>query len=437
MKKTLAILIICFSILPLFAYDAILSPYNGAYGVNVGSKRYSTEIDTNLPNSGWVSGTPVEGEKTYSNDGIVVMGEVSNFTLDENEDFLMRVTVNTDNNFNFVSLSNPSYYRPYTLTVIGKCDNTKFGDNQSFVGKKELEANKSNVAIFRYRENKSGKTPSGSADSNSMWFDMVLGLPVKEITTSGLLTLPSGQQLVLGRVDDYASFVTVTMEYGKIERDTGVPIGTPEVIIMSIPFSGYYRADNSHHSDEATASLHVDTYAKASALNIDGDAKREIEIADVRFAFANLVTFSGNTPQSSETQNASDYVNSLRLFISASADPFVMESDGFRLVHKDYKIGDPVNDYNSVPFTIIARSEETKEAVEFDGRTYVSDGANVVGTSIKPSVHSGENTFTHTKYTTFFAEYVGSLGIYIDYDGYIMKPGLYEEDVYIHVISGV
>ena len=61
---------------------------------------------------------------------------------------------------------------------------------------------------------------------------------------------------------------------------------------------------------------------------------------------------------------------------------------------------------------------------------------DIVGNYITPNVHTGD-TFTHTRFVTFFADYVGSLGIYIDYDGYVMKPGLYEEDVYIHVISVV
>lgn len=442
MKKILLIVFFLLAIIPLFAATAILSPYNGAYGVNVGSTSYNTEIRINASkDQGWVDvGTiPVQGDGTYNNNGIVVMGEVSNFTLSDNEDFLMRVTVNTDNNFNFVSLSNPSYYRPYTLTVIGKCDNERFGDTQNYIGTKALEANASNIATFRFRENTNGINTSNTASSNSMWFDMVLGLPVEEITSSGLLTLPSGQQLVLGRVDDYASFVTVTMEYGKIDRNTGVPFpGQPlEVAVLSVPFSGYYRADNSHHSDKATASLHVDTYAKANAIDIEEDAKQEVEIADVRFAFARLVSFSEEALSNDEIQNNTNYINSLRLFISASPDPFTQEVDGFRLVHKDYRVGDPVNDYNSVPFTIIARSDETLEAVEFDGRTYVADGTNIVGNSIKPNIHTDNNNFTHTRFVSFFADYVGSLGIYIDYDGYVMKPGLYEEDVYIHVISGV
>lgn len=440
MKKILLFVLFLLAIVPLFAADAILSPYNGAYGVNVGSTSYNTKIEiTASKDYGWVSDIPDQGDGTYNNDGIVVMGEVSNFTLEENEDFLMRVTVNTDNNFNFVSLSNPSYYRPYTLTVIGKCDNEKFGTTQNYISTKALEANVSNIATFRFRENTNGITPSSDPSGNSMWFDMVLGLPVEEITSSGLLTLPSGQQLVLGRVDDYASFVTVTMEYGKINMN-GEPLqGQPlEVVVLSVPFSGYYRADNSHHSNEATASLHVNTYAKASAIDIEEDAKQEVEIADVRFAFARLVSFGEDKEglSNDEIQNNTNYVNSLRLFISASPDPFTQDADGFRLIHKDYKVGDPVNDYNSVPFTIIARSDETLETVEFDGRTYVANGANIVGNSIKPNIHTGD-TFTHTRYVTFFADYVGSLGIYIDYDGYVMKPGLYEEDVYIHVISGV
>ena len=101
MKKLFSLIFLAvLSLLQLSAdVKAVLAPYNGAYGVNVGSERYNSYINTSLKDGGWVSGTPSKGDGTYNNDCIVVMGEVSNFALSENEDFFIRITVNTDSDF--------------------------------------------------------------------------------------------------------------------------------------------------------------------------------------------------------------------------------------------------------------------------------------------------------------------------------------------------
>ena len=418
-----------FSLLQLSAdVKAVLAPYNGAYGVNVGSERYNSYINTSLKDGGWVSGTPSKGDGTYNNDCIVVMGEVSNFALSENEDFFIRITVNTDSDFNYVSLSDSTYRRPYTLTVIGKC--TPNDGDQYFIKSQPLEANGSNVVTFNYREGKLGSSSvvPGSAAQNSMWFDMVLGLPVQEITSSGLLTLPSGEQIVLGRVDDYASFVTVTMEYGKVN-------GTTQVTTLTIPFSGYYRADNTDKDKEATASLHVDTTVRVAALDIKKDAKMEVDIGRLRFALTKILE-NNDATDTNKINETKRTLESIRLFISASPDPFVQEPDGFRLVHADYGIEEPINDYNSVPFNIITRTVNSSESVSFDGRGFVNEN-NIIGESIKPTMHDSDVEFSHSDRKSYYVNYEGELSIYIDYGGYAMKPGLYQEDVYVHVISGV
>ena len=52
-------------------------------------------------------------------------------------------------------------------------------------------------------------------------------------------------------------------------------------------------------------------------------------------------------------------------------------------------------------------------------------------------MHDSDVEFSHSDRKSYFVNYEGELSIYIDYDGYPMKPGLYQEDVYVHVISGV
>ena len=432
MKRIVALVFFVISVVSSLSADvkAVLAPYNGAYGINVGSERYNAYINTSLKDGGWVSGTPSKGDGTYNNNCIVIMGEVSNFSLSSNEDFFIRITVNTDSDFNYVSLSNPSYHRPYTLTAIGKC--TSDGKTQYFIKSQPLEENGSNIVTFNFMEGKIGNTSispnTEDISKNSIWFDLVLGLPVQDITSSGLLTLPSGEQIVLGRVDDYASFVTVTMEYGKVGS-------TPEITVLSIPFSGYYRADNSDKDGKSTASLHVDTTARATALDIKNDSKTEIDIGRLRFAQTTIL--EGEDADSDDKVNETkNMLNSIRLFISASPDPFVPEPDGFRLLHAAYQVGEPVNDYNSVPFDIITRTVDSSEMVRFDGRTYVS-GTAIIGDSLKPTIHDTDVEFSHSARKSYYVNYEGELSIYIDYGGYAMKPGLYQEDVYVHVISGV
>lgn len=441
MKKIFLILVfISFSISSMFAINAVLSPYIGAYGVNVGSKLYNENIIAGPEDGGWidinVEHKPNDGK--YNDNAIVAMGEINNlqFNRNSNDDYFIRITVNTDSDFNYVSISNPSYRRPYTLTVIGKCSATINGGNQHFIKSQTLEANGSNSVTFYFNE---GRTTSGTIvpdydnpSNNSLWFDMILGLPVRDITTSGLLTLPSGEQMVLGRVDDYASFVTITMEYGKVGS-------APEITSLSIPFSGYYRADNSDKDNTSYASLHVDTNAKSTALDIRNDALTEIEIGKLRFA--ETIIFNETKKPGEEGYKSEDdikaEINSIRLFLSASSSPIVQDSDGFRLIHAGYEVGDSINDYNSVPFTIRVRSSNSSEMVEFDGRDYVL-GNEIISKAIVPIIHTsgdGSSGFTHAQTKSYYANYEGELSVYIDYGGYPMKPGLYQEEIYVHVVA--
>lgn len=416
-KKALLFIVIVFFVHSLSAVNYSLAPFKGSFGVNLGSRIYNTEIDTTKGDAGWVRGTPGKGE--YNSNGIVAMGEINSF---DSKDYYIRVTVNTDSDFNYVSMSNPSYKRPYTLTIIGKCSNEENGSSPRLLGKYSLHANGSNFAEFKFSDGKI--EPSGTLSYNALWFDVILGLPVSDITSSGLLTLPSGEQIALGRVDDYASFVTITMEYGKEGE-------TPQVVTMSIPFSGYYRADNTDNDPNATVSLHVDTNAKISALDIKNDAKTEINIAKLRFSQTEV--------RSNDDHNYTETIDNtklktVRLFVSASPDPFVQEPDGFRLLHADYKYNEPVNDYNSVPFSILVRPSNSSDVVEFDGLGYVT-GDEIIGNSLTPEVHDSNVDFPRSAAKAFYAIFEGDMSIYIDYDGYPMKPGLYQEEVYVHVIA--
>lgn len=420
-KRALQFIVILFFIHSLSAVNYSLAPFNGSFGVNLGSEIYNEEIDTSLPNTGWVDiGEPLyKGDGKYNNNCIVAMGEINSF---DSKDYYIRVTVNTDSDFNYVSMSNPSYKRPYTLTIIGKCSNIAGGGNPKLLGKYELRSNGSNFAEFKFSEGEIELNPD-NAVNNALWFDIILGLPVSDITSSGLLTLPSGEQITLGRVDDYASFVTITMEYGKEGE-------APQIATMSIPFSGYYRADNSNNDPNATVSLHVDTNAKISALDIKNDAKTEINIARLRFS--QTAIFSG-ADYASHTINDTK-LNTVRMFVSASPDPFVQEPDGFRLLHADYKYNEPVNDYNSVPFSILVRPSNSSDVVEFDGLGYVT-GSEIIGNSLTPEVHDSNVDFPRSAAKAFYVIFEGDMSIYIDYDGYPMKPGLYQEEVYVHVIA--
>ena len=421
-RKFIFYILIILLIHSLPAVNYSLAPFKGSFGVNLGSEIYNEEIViSNLDTAaGWISGTPTKGDGTYNNNCIVAMGEINGFS--DSTDYYIRVTVNTDSDFNYVSMSNPSYQRPYTLTIIGKCSNEQKGGNPKLLGKYKLHSNGSNFAEFNFKDGEIGL--NSNPVYNALWFDIILGLPVSDITSSGLLTLPSGEQITLGRVDDYASFVTITMEYGKGGE-------APQIATMSIPFSGYYRADNTNNDPNATVSLHVDTNAKIAALDIKNDAKTEINIAKLRF--------SQTAIRSSSDGNYSDTIGdtklkTVRLFVSASPDPFVQEPDGFRLLHADYNYNEPVNDYNSVPFSIFVRPSNSSEAVEFDGREYVI-GNEIIYNSLVPDVHDTNIDFPRSEAKTFYAILEGDMSIYIDYDGYPMKPGLYQEEVYVHVVA--
>ena len=398
-----------------------LAPLDGAYGINVGSTQYNEDIDTGKGSNGWVASTPQQGDGTYSNNSIVLMGAIYDIPYDiANDGFYIDIRINSDSGFELASVSNSSYRRPYTFTAVGKF---QAGGSETLIDSKKIDGNLTSEIRLVFgdtnKDNQRDVSASETASANKIWFDLVIGLPVREVAPSGLLTLPSGEQIILGRVDDYVSFVTVTMRWG-----TNKGIGGER--ILSVPFSGYFRPYGDDIVTE-TASLQIDTNARSSALDIQRDSNKELEIGTLRYTQTKMAAAESSYDQDLE---------SLRLFISASPDPFLREPDGFRLMHMDYKAGDTVNDYNSVPFTIIARSEiDGIEDVSFDGRDYVT--GTLLTKSIKPKV-SYDADFTHSasRYP-FYAAYEGNLSIMIDYGGYTMKSGLYKENVYVHVISGI
>lgn len=420
---TIAVPLGAYSLPDLAKLNATLAPLAGAYGVNVGSRYFETDIDED----GWVDtdadddfdyeikpgDVPGGWSGHYSDWNIVMMGGVYGIPSDVAADgFFIEVNITTDTDFEFVSISNPSYRRPYTLTLVSKAQGS---DGAVSIGVQKIDGNMNNKRIY---------FPSSippSYNDNMMWFDMVLGLPYDEITSSGLLTVPGGEQYVLGRVDDYASFVTVELRWG-----TNQGYGGSKVV--SIPFSGYYRADESNFND-STSSLQVDANAKSAALDIRNDSNREVEIATLRYAQTYV-----QGPQHL------DELKGLRLFLSASPDPFYRDSEGFRLLHVDYQPGEAITDYNSVPFRMIARPVSNSGAeVSFDGRDYVESSSNrILYNSIKPELNT-DSDFGHSTgiKNPYFATYEGTLSIYMDYGGYMMKSGMYEETVYVHVISGV
>ena len=57
----LVLMIVGLMISSVYAVDATLVPFNGAYGINVGSEIYNSEINTANGSYGWIEGIPTKG----------------------------------------------------------------------------------------------------------------------------------------------------------------------------------------------------------------------------------------------------------------------------------------------------------------------------------------------------------------------------------------
>ena len=464
MKKTLLIFISFIMIASsIFAGAPGVNPQNGGFGINMASTEYNFSIegisqgqDSNIT---WENGD-------YSGKHTVALGGVwnmkSEFTVTEEGDWSwqedngiwnntecnepMTITVNCPNGFFFESISNPGARRPFALLLILKesyssstnQSGTNTNDKQRLYLLQEGE-NVINDITYSYTKPGTEKVEESKYEYcqyQYMWFDLVLCLPYDNNPNApnGSYVSSSGNMIYNGRsynlieADDYSAVITITVEWNGQSAE------------VTIPLSGYYSANIS--SMDTTSSLSVRPMASASNLSINSMQGRQVDIANINF-----LSIAGREFTKEEEEKwsmgwghwnveAPEWREHPRyyMFLSSSRNPFETDPNGFRLVHRGASSSPMMEEY--IGFDLRVTTNQTSNTT--DSSVYDFDGTEAVTNNTLPgnAIYIPFKGFGGTGGAVWFAQYDGTVSIIMDQQSApTMKSGVYEEEVYVHIVT--
>lgn len=466
MKKTLLVFISLIMIASsIFAGAPGVNPQKGGFGINMASTNYNFE-DAAMSISYDDNGKG-DGKKTYGDEHMVALGGVWNMESTHIEtssgmyqwsnkecETPMTVIVNCPNGFYFESISNPGARRPFELILVLKESYSEksgeSGGSGTRTASRYVLGEGENVIDdikYSYKEGE-GKPPTdrsysylrfGDMKFQYMWFDLVLCLPYDENPNApnGSYVSSSGNMIYNGRsynlieADDYSAIITITVEWNGQSAE------------VTIPLSGYYSANIT--SMDTTSSLSVRPMASASNLSINSMQGRQVDIANINF----LSVAAGEEKKVSVTEEG-DWWNPFdpditttttyrkhpeyHMFLSSSRSPFDSDPNGFRLVHRGASSSPMMEEY--IGFDLRVTTNQTSN--DSDKVVYDFDGTESVTNNILPenAIYIPFKGFGGTGGTVWFAQYEGTVSIIMDQQSApTMKSGVYEEEVYVHIVT--
>lgn len=390
MKKKLMILLVLLVFCLDIGYSATATgyPLTGAFGVNLVSKEYIRRQQSVK----WVdeSTSQYDGEdpRMYSRIQTVALGGIASPSSST-----MNVTIDCPNGFYFVNNANPAYKRPFILQLVAIKDRSSGAYNPCST----LEEGINSVTLDYGR-------------TGDIHFDLILVLE-GDVSDSGELSI-GGQYYPLAE-GEYSALVNIVISAPDV----------PEYVI-TIPFSGYYSRGSIPSGVDTQASLYVSPTAYASNLSIDSMAGMWKPLAEVYFNY----NFG--------LEDNKNYENDIKLFFSSSRFP--NDDNGkFKLVHVSEL--NSLNPSNSGQIGYSIRFEdEFGNRVDFTGDMTVGKLASA-STRQYITVKKGEQPKEGQLFSTPNYYYTsGTAYIRIDPVGTkILKSGMYESNVYLHVVAEV
>lgn len=353
-----------------------ITPREGSVGVNLASDKYRAdkgkgEGESDPQNKDYWSGTTLSTvtDGKYSDENIIAIGSINDQGDSRNESKSMTIEISCSNNeLAFVSESNPTYKRPFELwlfkTQTVNNEYTIWSDTTRTYSFEKLE----NTATIT--TDPTDRPVDGSAGTSYAHFNLVLVLP-GEFDSNGNLIYGSVTYPLIN-TDDYTAYVTIRLTSSDADN-------SPQVI--TIPFSGYFNGVSNKDDGRRSDAINVTIDRKAAATNLDiqslsnpdtGDT--EVYVADVK-----MMCFWNQTQPSN---------NAVKMFFSASNDPFHSNDNGFQLVHSSVDYSSVRNDYNSIGYKIKAESYDTSDNIiyhqtngDFDSSWNEINQNNPLGTS--------------------------------------------------------
>ena len=431
MRRIILILSIMFiSIFSLFAGAPGANPQRGGFGIDMASTEYNFDFATGSHKGSWYG-------SEYKDEHIIALGGVWDMTGDEHSK-PMTVTITCPNGFYFESISNPGARRPFKVYAIVK---------ESYSNTQGASGTNTNDIEYVYELEEGTNSISHTYDHETwagyefMWFDLVLSLPYDDnpSTSSNSYVSSDGRMYYDGRAynlieaDDYSAIITVRVEWnGKIAETT-------------IPLGGYYSKNIT--SMDTTTSLLVRPMASASNLSIETMQGRVVDVANINFMAIGTLWDADTDWERHDIWGSSifDYTiitksfyhnqPSYYMFLSSSRNPFEQDVDGFRLVrvNRGYSESPYTEDYISYDLRLTTNVSSKDGAagsyVDFDGTDYVSTNVPTKAIDIPFKAYEGTGALVR------YAQFDGTVSIIMDQKSTLMNPGIYEDEVYVHIVS--
>lgn len=398
MKKLILIISLLFVLLtglgalPSFVY----APYSGFAGIPIGNIHYKG-------GSTWASSGGEDSDDTYANAEMLAL--VSLYPIDStyfNKSFTVSVTC--PNGMYMVSMSQPTFKRPFEIYLYPVAKHATLTDNNPI-----KLSNSNPIAVYT-----PGFTSTGG--NVGFWFDVVLVLPVDEDTSErkGMDTendrlVVDGNVYPLARTNDYSAIVTISIDFE----------GASDPISFTMPFTGYYNGSPNPHNSAAALPVALDINVYPEATNISLDIANRGKWIDI----GHLVFLLNSTKDAS-------------IFLSSSSDPFVA-GDEFSLKKDDLSHTAQLTSVNSIGFT--ARLADTNGNVNlFEGNEFISPTASY--DSSVPDNFVKLETVTTAKFNNenhsnvSYKEYQAEVSIMLDSVDTTLLSGRYEEEIYCHVL---
>lgn len=431
-----------------------LAPFTGSSGINMRSDLYPQYDVGNVSSFEWMAGglSALNKDKTkYGNENIVAMAAVYGisrwyntnntdpkdpYTMDETNPITLKITADCASGFNFVSQSNPSIVRPFSLFIYPKYS-VNNGSHKPLLSNENLISltppydNTKEYVLDRKKVELNDFWNKDQANYINIWFDVIVSLPLDENGVSQQGVMAGGKLYPLVDASDYSALVTLTLELTlRYKQDNGPEINEVKYTkTLPIPFSGYSSALGANEPDKSAIYINTTTANINLNRNYTG---RWVNIGSINYEHY-IADKLASQPEC-DSANAKS-----KIFFSASSDPFVSNTNGFRFIHS--KAGKVLTSNNSVPFTLRFTGtgySSNGGSVEFDGRGYTESSnmmEGIKGKSIISTCHNKENFVHSVIKTVHFHSIDGDLSIMVDDNPDTMQAGTYYADVYVHVIA--
>lgn len=431
-KRILSSVIILMFVLSALSAREFLIPYHGFSGIPIDSPIYNVVSDP----TEWMRDDESTVYNNYKGNG-----KLSNYYYDWNmvatggvvevsdkEDVIITISVSSPSGLNFISLSQPSIYRPYAIQLRLLADDKKNGADRAFPVA-TFDQN-GGTKIFKLSElYENGQTNKAN---QAMHFDIFINLPGDRsyvphekgtlVAEDDTMRLESGAIIPILELDDYSSVVDIKMNV----RYTDEPEDAGTDHIISVPLNGYFSksSDSGSQQTKSSCALSIRPMAACANIDIEHQAGAMIHIADISFI---------NSRFDSDISN----FKKMGLFFSSSPSPFAsseISPQHFRLVHSEMPSADPtlLNERNHINYTLHVFPGAT-----FDGTMTVDSSAKNLDTykdsMIIPQVDDEIGIDEGRKVKMQF--YEKELYLQLDAKHDKMIKGKYVSTIYVHVVT--